>query len=78
MILENHDMLPKINATRSKLKKPINHQLIAPIIAIVRARQSNALFLIFLPPSKDINPCMKKERLIFNRKSKKTAITITM
>ena len=46
MILDIHDRLPKIKATRSKLKIPINPQLIAPIMAIVRAIQSNALLFI--------------------------------
>ena len=48
-ILDSRLPLPKINATRSKFKRPISPQLIAPIIPMVSAAQSmNFLPMIYL------------------------------
>lgn len=46
MILEIQLMLPKRNATRLKLRKPINPQLTAPIILIVSEKYCKNLFPI--------------------------------
>jgi hypothetical protein len=39
-------MLPKRNATRSNLKRPISPQFTAPIMDKVRAVQSSAVFFM--------------------------------
>ena len=46
MILESHDMSPKIKATRSKRKIAISNQLIAPMMTSVSAVPSKYLFPI--------------------------------
>ena len=46
MIRDSNVMLPKRNATRSNLKRPISPQFTAPIMDKVRAVASSAVFFM--------------------------------
>ena len=56
-------MLPKIRATRFRLKKPISPQLTAPIIVMVRAKYCKK-FIIHKSPSFHADSIPKKQKNI--------------
>ena len=62
MILDSIDISPRRKATRSKRKNPINPQLIAPMMAIVKIVQSIPFVFISSPPNHSLTDKVRRPR----------------